>query len=62
MEIEEIRRLMVKLSQRKHIAGRKEDGKIWLMTTEQAYISKEKEQLQHKVWKLGRQKMTNTKH
>jgi len=54
MKIEEIRRLMVKVSQKRHIAGRKEDGRILLMTTQQAYINKEKGELQHKVWKLGK--------
>lgn len=60
MAIENIRRLMVKVSQKRHIVGRKEDCISLLMTTEQAYISKEKGELQHRVWNLGRQKNTTT--
>jgi len=62
MAIEDIRRLMVKVSQKRHIARMKEDGKILLMTTQQAYINKEKGELQHKVWKPGRQEMITIKH
>jgi len=49
MAIEEIRRMMVKVSQKRHIAGRKKDSRSLLLTTKQAYISKEKGELQHKV-------------
>jgi len=47
---------MMKVSQKRHLAGRKEDGKGLLIGIERVYISKEKGELQHKVWKLGRMK------
>jgi len=49
---------MDKVLQERHVAEKKRDGKNLLMRTKQAYINKEKGELQHKVWKPRRMKKT----
>ena len=52
-EIEEMRKLMVKMSQKRHTEGRRTINSK-LHVTIQDYISKADEVLQNKVWDPGR--------